>query len=119
MRNQNLGKLGENQAVNFLKKQGFKILEQNFKKKHGDIDIVALDGNTLVFIEVKTRYSKSFGAPVEAISPWKVQALVKSAYLYKLLHPDYPQDMRIDVVSVDYSNNRSTPEIELIKNITL
>lgn len=118
MRNQNIGRQGENEAVNFLKKQGYKIIEQNFKKPQGDIDIVALDGQTLVFVEVKTRYSHRFGLPIDAISPWKVRQLIKSAYLYKMLHPDYPEALRIDAVCIDYSNNRRQPVIELIKNIT-
>lgn len=111
------GQQGEDQAVDFLKKLGYKIVERNFKKPQGDIDIVALDRGTLVFIEVKTRYSKAYGLPVEAITPWKVRSLMKNAQLYKMLHPNYPESLRIDVVSVDYSNGVE-PKIELIKNIT-
>ena len=101
MPNQDLGRQGETEAVNFLRKEGYKILEQNFKKPQGDIDIVALDGETLVFIEVKARRSHRFGLPVEAITPWKIKALVKSAHLYKMLHPKLPESLRIDVVCID------------------
>lgn len=118
MRNQITGKQGEEEAVHFLKKLGYKIVERNFKKPQGDIDIVALEGDTLVFVEVKTRYSQKYGLPVEAVTPWKVRQLIRNAYLYKMLHPDYPKSLRIDVVSVDYTNGMK-PMIELIKNITL
>ena len=119
MRNQNVGRQGENQAVTFLRKQGYKIIEQNFKKPQGDIDIVAIDHDTLVFIEVKTRYSKAYGLPVESITPWKIRSLIKNAYLYTMLHPKLPKSLRIDVVSVDYIENPTHPKVELIKNITL
>lgn len=111
-----IGKQGEELAAAFLKKQGYKIIERNFHKKHGDIDIVALDGDILVFIEVKTRRSNAFGLSVESITPWKVQTLIKSAQLYHILHPDLPESMRIDVVAIDYT--KEIPKIELIKSIT-
>lgn len=116
--NQATGRKGEDLAAAFLTKQGYKIIERNFKKPQGDIDIVAIDGDTLVFIEVKTRYSKSYGLAVEAVTPWKIRALIKNAQLYKMLHPDYPDALRIDVVSVDYTKEPK-PVIEVIKNITM
>lgn len=118
MHNQLTGKQGEDEAVHFLKNHGYKIIERNFKKPQGDIDIVALDGTTLVFVEVKTRYSKAYGLPVDSITPWKVKNLIRNAYLYKMLHSELPSDMRIDVVSIDYTEDIK-PKIELIKNITL
>lgn len=114
--NQAIGKQGEDVAVSYLQRNGYKIIERNFQKKHGDIDIVALDGDTLVFIEVKARRSKSYGPAVEAITPWKIRALIQSAHLYKLLHPKLPESLRIDVVAIDYTE--TSPKIELIKNIT-
>ena len=115
--NQSTGKQGEDLAAIYLTKQGYKIIERNFQKKHGDIDIVALDGQTLVFIEVKTRRSKSFGPAIEAITPWKVRTLIQSAHLYKMLHQELPGAMRIDVVAIDYTEK--SPKIELVKNITM
>lgn len=117
MQNLDVGKHGEDLACVFLAKQGYKIIERNFQKKHGDIDIVALDGDTLVFIEAKTRRSKAYGPPLEAIPPWRVKTLIKSAEYYKLLHPKLPNRLRIDAIGIDYSDG--TPKIELVKNITL
>lgn len=118
MRNQTVGQKGEDEAAHYLKKLGYKIVERNFKKPQGDIDIVALDADTLVFVEVKTRFSKAYGLPVDAVTPWKIRALIKNAQLYKMLHSELPESLRIDVVSVDYTQGVS-PKIELIKNITL
>ena len=115
--NQTVGKEGEDLACNFLKKNGYRIIEQNFKKKHGDIDIVALDGDTLVFVEVKARRSKQYGPAAEAITPWKIKMLIQSAHLYKMFHPKLPESLRIDVVAIDYTEKM--PRIELIKNITM
>lgn len=113
-----IGKKGEDLAVTYLKGHGYKIIEQNFQKRYGEIDIVAKDGNTLVFIEVKTRSSSQFGSPLEAITPWKMKALTRSAYFYKNLHPDLPESLRIDVVSVLLSPSGVVEKIELVKNIT-
>ena len=119
MQNQITGQEGEDLAADFLKKQGYKIIERNFKKPQGDIDIVAMDDNTVVFVEVKTRKTRTFGLPVEAITPWKVRKLIQSAHVYMMLHPNLPESLRIDIVSIDYAQNPTNPAIELIKNITL
>lgn len=115
-------KLGEDKASEYLKKNGFKIIERNFRKGYGEIDIIAIDSNqkekTLVFIEVKTRKSNSFGSPLEAITSWKLKSLIKAAQFYKLVHPNLPNNMRIDAVSINLSTNNEVENIELIKNIS-
>lgn len=110
------GRLGEELAAKFLQKQGYKIIERNFHSRVGEIDIIAKDSNTLVFVEVKTRSSKKFGEPVEAVTGQKLKSIEKTCQYYKLLHPELPDVLRIDVVSVDISNKN--PEIELIKNVS-
>lgn len=116
-------KLGEDKACNFLQKKGFKIIERNFRKGYGEIDIIAIDSlnqeeKTLVFIEVKTRKSNSFGSPLEAITPWKLKSLIRTAQFYKLIHANLPDNMRIDAVSIILSSNNEVEDIELIKNIS-
>lgn len=118
LRNKILGQKGEQLAVEYLKKQGYKILEHNFLKRYTELDIVALDGDTLAFIEVKTRTSNRFGTPIESITPWKLKALVRSCQYYKSLHSELPEAMRIDVVSVNLSPGGGVEKIELTKNIT-
>lgn len=125
MNNQAEGKRGEDLAAEYLKKKGFTILDRNFRIRGGEIDIVALDpstgsgkNSTLAFIEVKTRSSSEFGSPLEAITPWKLRALIKTAQFYKLQHRNLPEAMRIDAVSVKIDYNTGTTEIELVENIS-
>lgn len=116
--NKALGKKGEELAVSYLIKKGYVILEQNFQKGYSEIDIIALDGETLVFVEVKTRNSDEFGLPEEAITGWKIKTLIRSAQYYKMLHPELPESMRIDVVAVELDQQEQIIAIRLIKNIT-
>lgn len=105
-------------ACKFLKKNGYRILERNFRIRGGEIDIVARDKDTLVFVEVKTRYSLDFGPPVEAITPWKIQALLKTARFYVQRIKWGEREYRLDFVSVDLVDLKEDPRIELVKNIT-
>lgn len=110
--------LGEDMAVDYLTKKGYKIIERNFRKSHTEIDIIAITGSTLVFIEVKARKSNSFGSPFEGIDSWKVRNLVKTAQYYKLLHPQLPNYMRIDAVGIFLSQDDRIQKIEHIENIS-
>ncbi|MDO8550054.1 MAG: YraN family protein [Ignavibacteria bacterium] len=109
--------LGEDKACEYLKKLGFKILERNFRKGYGEIDIVSLDQNVLAFVEVKTRTSNYFGTPLEAITYWKLKTLINTAQFYKLTHRNLPEALRIDAVSV-LLNGQEVQSIELTKNIS-
>lgn len=112
------GNKGEDLAYKYLQKQGYRILERNFRIRGGEIDIVAREGDTLVFIEVKTRYSHDFGPPVESMTFWKIKALLKTArfYIQKIGWDD--REYRLDFVGVDFAESKDNPKIELIKNIT-
>lgn len=112
-----VGVLGEDAAAKYLQDKGYKIIERNYRKSHTEIDIIALSGSTLVFIEVKARSSNTFGTPFESIPPWKVNNLVKTAQFYKLLNPKLPDDMRIDAVGVFVENGR-IKKIEHLENIS-
>ena len=109
--------LGEDKACEYLKKIGFKIIERNFRKGYGEIDIVAIDQDVLVFIEVKTRTSIQFGTPLESIAYWKLKSLIKMAQFYKMTHRNLPESLRIDAVSVILNGNE-VQNIELTKNIS-
>lgn len=112
------GKIGEEIAISYLKNKGYSIVERNFQKRYGEIDIIAIDGNTLVFVEVKARQSDRFGHPAESITPWKIHALKRSALYYKMLHPELPELMRLDLVAITLDGNKQAGKIELIKNIS-
>ncbi|MDO8429175.1 MAG: YraN family protein [Candidatus Daviesbacteria bacterium] len=112
------GNQGENLACEHLNKLGYKIIERNFRIRGGEIDIIALDKDELVFVEVKTRYSHQFGLPLESITPWKIKFILKAAlfYILKVKWGDRPY--RLDAVLVDYAEDKNDPKIEVIKNIT-
>lgn len=82
MKNIEIGKLGEEEAIRFLKKEGYKILERNVRSKIGEVDIIARNKKEIVFIEVKTRSSDEFGFPSEAVDRKKILKLEKLALLY-------------------------------------
>lgn len=109
---------GEDLAAKFLKDKGYKIIERNFRKGYGEIDIIAVHKNILVFVEVKTRTGDLYGSPFEQISYFKLKSLIKTAQFYKLIKPKLPEALRIDAiaVSLDYSNN--PVNIEHMENIT-
>lgn len=116
-----IAKLGEDKACEYLRKLGFKILERNYRKGYGEIDIVTIektkDEEVLAFIEVKTRTSSLFGSPLESITPWKLRFLIRTAQYYKMTHPKLPEFLRIDAVSV-ILNGDKVESIELTKNIS-
>lgn len=111
------GRLGEDAAVKLLQKEGYKILDRNFRSRMGEIDIVARDGSTLVFVEVKTRWSKRFGYPEEAVTPRKLWAIGRTGEYYKLTRPNTPDLLRIDVVAVEVEGNKVV-SARIIKNAT-
>ncbi len=118
MSTQTTGNYGEDLACEYIQKLGFVILKRNYRIRGGEIDIVARDGDTLVFVEVKARFSHKFGLPVEAITFWKLKALLKTAQFY-ILETKWNGLYRLDFVSVDFTKNRNNPALELIKNITI
>ena len=118
MSSKQTGNYGETLASEYLKKQGYQILERNYLIRGGEIDIVCMDGEYLVFVEVKTRYSHEYGNPLESITPWKIKSLLKTALFYVVKTNWGNRPYRLDVVSIDFADDRDNPKIELIKNIT-
>lgn len=112
-------RFGEDVAAKFLQKNGYKIIDRNFRKSYAEIDIVAVDKNSLIFVEVKTRRSNAFGTPLEGITPWKLRSLIKSAQFYKLTHKNLPDQLRIDAVSVFLSPGGEVEKIEHTENISV
>ena len=110
-----IARFGEDKACEYLKKLGFKIIERNFRRGYGEIDIVAIDKDVLVFVEVKTRTSSFYGTPLEAITYWKLKALIKTAEFYKLTHPKLPESLRIDAVSVALLGGNKVESIKLTR----
>jgi putative endonuclease len=109
-----LGRKGEELAVRFLLRRKYRILERNYRRRSGEIDIVARDGRILVFVEVKTRASDGYALPIESVGFRKQQRLRRLAEHYLAEH-DFPDcDVRFDVISIVDLGGR--PRIEQIPN---
>jgi len=94
-----LGKLGEELAVKFLRKEGYEILETNWTFQKAEIDIIAQKENTLAVVEVKTRSSLEFGLPQDFVKPMKIQLLVKAINEY-VVSKDLDFEVRFDIIAV-------------------
>jgi len=116
MKRRDIGILGEKLARDYLKKHGYKILETNYRCPQGEIDIVARQKNTLVFIEVRTKTSRDFGSPEESVTLVKKEKLIATAYHYRQTHPDLLELWRIDFVAVELTPESKPLRIELIEN---
>src|SRR5437867_6562173 len=108
------GNKGEQIAMQHLKRLGLEIVEMNYHFGHGEIDIVAREGDTLVFCEVKMRETDKYGDPEYAITAKKQQQIRKIALGYLYEHEIKEQDCRFDVVAIRMRGR--TPEINYIRN---
>jgi putative endonuclease len=108
------GKKGEDIAVAYLKSRGYRIVERNYKCPLGEIDIVARDGDSIVFVEVKSRKSEEFGDPQLAVGLEKQKKVSRISLMYLKEKHLYPCNARFDVVAIKMLPDGST--IELIQN---
>ena len=99
-----LGQRGESLAADFLKNKGYRILERNWRHEKDEIDIVAMDGDMLVIVEVKTRSSDFFGDPADAVNYRKEQFLIRATEAY-LDEKDLDLDSRFDIISIILKGN--------------
>ena len=111
---QQFGKKSENLAVWYLKKNGYKIIEQNYRTPLGEIDIIAKEKKTIVFVEVKSRQSIRYGNPKWAVTPKKQRKISMVALQYLKSTRQMDARARFDVVAV--TSNRDQPQIEIVKN---
>ena len=111
-----LGRLGEKQAARFLKRRGYRILGRNVALGIGEIDLVARDGDELVFVEVKTRTDDDFGSPLLAVDRHKRHKLVQLARTYLAKHNISDAPCRFDVIGITARDGRKDPEIELVRD---
>ncbi|MEK7588086.1 MAG: YraN family protein [Patescibacteria group bacterium] len=113
-----LGKKGEDLTASYLEQHGYRIIDRNFKARYGEIDIIAIKDAILIFIEVKTRVGRAFGLPEEAVTPKKLNEVVGTARYYKLLHPELPDAMRIDVIGIELDFDETLKYFNHIPNVT-
>lgn len=112
---QQLGKKGEELAVNYLRSKGYKILQQRYRTTQGEIDIIAVYEQVLVFIEVKTRTSTAYGSPAEAVD-YRKQNKIRQVALAFIQDGNHKyREFRFDVVSI-LQNHQAEWQLEHIKN---
>lgn len=105
-KSQQLGKEGEEYATNYLKQNGYKIIQRNFECRQGEIDIIAKDKNEYVFIEVKTRQSFKYGMPSEAVTQNKQKHIWNATKYYLYSHKLEKVYVRIDVIEIYKKKDR-------------
>jgi putative endonuclease len=115
-RNQKIGKWGEDRAFDYLESKGFKVVARNVRTPAGEIDLIALDHDTLVFVEVKTRSHHQAGYPEEAVTEEKLEHMMDSAENWLQDHPEYENNWRLDVIAVTGKINSQNPQIEWFEN---
>lgn len=111
-----IGRRGERLAVRHLKRQGCQIVAHSNRSRLGEIDIVAVDGRTVVFVEVKTRRTSDAGHPAEAVDAAKQSRLTQSALGFLKRHGLCECSARFDVVAITWGDGRSEPRIEHVRN---
>ncbi len=114
-----IGNIGEEAAVQAIKKRGYKIIARNYRTKMGEIDIIAKDGEYTVFVEVRLRKSNNFGSPADTIDRRKQQKIIKAAQLYAVKNNIYDAPMRFDAVLINakvQNGKLLDSDIEIIKD---
>jgi putative endonuclease len=111
-----LGRRGEDAAARYLKKRGYVIVAHGHRDNIGEIDLIAIDGRTVVFIEVKTRTSYDAGHPADAVDEKKQQRLTRLALSYMKRHDLLECSARFDVVAVTWPDDKGRPVIEHFQN---
>lgn len=109
-----LGRLGESLALEKIKRLGYKCVEKNYRCSLGEIDLIAKDGDYLVFIEIKTRRGRTLGYAKEAVTTRKIRQISKAALAYMKANNCCDVKSRFDVVAVSITGGRE--EIEVIKD---
>lgn len=110
-----VGEKGEDLAANYLKRNGFKVLVRGFQCRSGEVDVIAERKGEIHFVEVKTRQNENFGAPWEAVTPYKQSRLMKAAQYYVLKNPEAQKKAKMfSVLSILL--HEETPHYEFFEN---
>lgn len=109
-----LGKIGEDLACRELERRGYVILARRYRRRIGEIDIIARDGGTVVFVEVKTRDGRQFGEPAEAVTVLKQRTIGRLAMDYMARHHLHECACRFDVVSIHLDAGQ--PRVDVLQN---
>jgi putative endonuclease len=119
----NVGKIGENMAKDYLEKQGYKILEQNYKTKYAEIDLVAEKTNgflgkpSLIFVEVRTKIGENFGSPEDTINKQKLWKVLQNAKSYTAFK-QWQGPCRIDAICIVLNRDYTVLRLTHHENVT-
>ena len=113
-----IGAYGEDKAEHYLRNKNYNIIDRNFNCRSGEIDIIAQEKETYVFIEVKTRKNSSYGRPMEAINAYKLRNMVRTVEVYRKMKHLYDVPLRLDAIEVIIEAENKV-KINHIENITL
>lgn len=117
---QKIGQLGEDVAVRFLMKQGYEIIDRNFTKKCGELDIVAKNKDKIHFVEVKTVSCENFYRPEENVSPRKLKRMARAIQIYMVQkRVSYETDWQTDIITVILDPTNKTAKVNVLKNIII
>ena len=114
--NKDSGSFGEALARDYLISKGYKILNMNFRNKFGEIDIICKKNNLLIFCEIKSRYSNSFGSPIESITCYKQKQIIKLSELYLISKKYYNFNVRYDIIEVIFNTITSSHIINHVQD---
>lgn len=112
-----LGRRGEALAARYLEEAGFRVVDRNWRCPIGEIDLVAVDGATLVVVEVKTRSSEAYGHPLEAITPGKLERLYLLASRWARAHDLRFSGFRVDAVAI-IDDGAGQPVVDHLRAVT-
>ncbi|MCI9304493.1 YraN family protein [Clostridium sp.] len=114
--NKAIGKYGESIARDFLINNGYKILDMNYRNRYGEIDIISIKNDIIIFCEVKSRYTNSFGNPIEAVTYYKQKQIIKLSEMYLLYEKYNNYNVRYDVIEVNFNKLNNNFKVNHIKD---
>lgn len=114
-----IGNRGEELAAKYLEDRGYQLLDEHYITRYGELDLVMLEAGMIVFVEVKTRTSQTFGTPEESITAKKLERIQNAGLLWMQANPDSPDDWRIDVIAIQLDHEKKVEDIQHYINVTL
>ena len=114
--NKEIGNYGETVAGDFLINNGYNILDMNYRNRYGEIDIICRKNNLIIFCEVKSRYTNSFGNPIESVTYYKQKQIIKLSQIYLLYKKYHNYNIRYDIIEVIFNNKNASFKLNHIKD---
>ncbi|MBG0787131.1 MAG: YraN family protein [Anaerolineaceae bacterium] len=114
---QQVGRQGEDLAADYLQKQGYQLLDRNYLSRFGEVDLVAVKDEVIVFVEVKARTNDRFGLPEASVTPEKLEKIYDTALFWLQEHPEMPDDWRVDVIAIQLDKAFHVQDIQHFINI--